>query len=591
MFLSNRWASLFPSRNSLKQTRRAARAVVERIEPRLLLTATPIVSGQTIAGTIGHSGQVDTYTFTANAGNSFDITVGDADATSGFHPYLQVLSPTGPRIINNGTPATKTSVDGIYTVPPTGAGTYTVLVQDYFGTGTGGYNIELGKAPSAQHADSNGDGGLLTSGQTKAGNISRFGDIDVFTFSAAAGNSFDITFGDANAASGLHPYLQVFNPTGTRVLNNGTPATSTSVEGIYTVPASNGGTYTAIVQDYFGNATGAYNVELAVAPATQKTDSNGDGGPIVNTQTKAGNINRFGDIDVFTFTATAGDQFDVTFGDASAASGLHPYLQIFNPAGARIINDGTPATNTSVSGIYHIPTGGTGTYTIVAQDYFGNSTGAYNMQLTGNIHPVGAQIVITPPAAQTAAATASASIKLGTFTATNAFSPYSVDVKWGDGTPDTIFSVTSPGTIPAKAHIFSKAGTDTVSEIITDAKSNKSNTATFKVTIGAALATISGRVFGDTNANGLVDKGELGLGLFTVFIDKNKNGVFDTGDVKTTTDVFGNWSFGNLAAGSYVVRVVQITGAAATKPTGGVLTINVTAGQTSAGNLFGEHGI
>lgn len=596
MLRSNRLAALQvfggPSCRSRRSRRRdSARAVVERIEARVLLTGTPIVSGQTIAGNIAHAGQIDTYTFSAAAGSSFDVSFGDATAASGVHPYLQVLAPGGTRIVNNATGGTNTSVDGIYTVPPTGAGSYTILVQDFLGTGTGAYDVELAKAPSGQAADSNGDGGSLASGQTKFGNINRTGDIDVYTFSAAAGASFDISFGDLNATSGVHPYLQVFSPSGARIVNNASGGTKTSVSGIVTVSPTGAGVYTAVVQDFLGNSTGPYSIELAVGPAAQVADSDGEGGPISNTQTKAGNINRFGDIDTYTFTASAGDTFDVTLGDANAASGVHPYLQIFAPSGTRIINNASGGTNTSVDGQYHVPPTGAGTYTIVVQDFLGNSTGGYNLQLTGNIHPIGPQIVLTAPADQTAAATSAASIKLGSFTQTNAFSPFKATVHWGDGTADSIVTVTNAGTIPATSHIFAKQGTDTVTETITDAKLNKSNTVSFHVTVGAAKASIAGRVYDDINGNGIVDKGELGLGLYTVYIDSNNNGKFDTGDIKTTTDVLGNWSFANLAAGTYVVRVVQVTGSAATKPTGGVLTIKVTAGQASTGNLFGEKGI
>jgi hypothetical protein len=104
----------------------------------------------------------------------------------------------------------------------------------------------------------------------------------------------------------------------------------------------------------------------------------------------------------------------------------------------------------------------------------------------------------------------------------------------------------------------------------------------------AATATISGRVYNDANGNGLRDVGEAGLGLFKVFIDANNNGVLDGTEKSIITDINGNWSFAGLAAGKYTIRVVAVTGLTVTKPTGGLLTITVTAGQTSTNNLFGE---
>ena len=106
-----------------------------------------------------------------------------------------------------------------------------------------------------------------------------------------------------------------------------------------------------------------------------------------------------------------------------------------------------------------------------------------------------------------------------------------------------------------------------------------------------ATASIAGRVYNDANSNGLRDVGEPGLGLWKVYIDFNNNNVIDGKDVFTTTDINGNWSFAGLAAGTYTVRVVPVAGFVVTKPTGSVLTLTLAAGQSSAGNLFGEKSI
>ena len=106
-----------------------------------------------------------------------------------------------------------------------------------------------------------------------------------------------------------------------------------------------------------------------------------------------------------------------------------------------------------------------------------------------------------------------------------------------------------------------------------------------------ATASISGKVFNDVNGNGLRDPGELGLGLWKVLIDFNKNGIIDGKDVSVTTDINGNWSFGKLIAGTYAIRVTQVSGTVATKPTGGVMSVKVSAGQAVTGKLFGEKSI
>jgi surface antigen len=62
-----------------------------------------------------------------------------------------------------------------------------------------------------------------------------------------------------------------------------------------------------------------------------------------------------------------------------------------------------------------------------------------------------------------------------------------VDVNWGDGSADSKFNVSGAGTIPAQSHTYSTAKNDTVSVTISDAKSNKSNAATFEVTVSSNL--------------------------------------------------------------------------------------------------------
>ena len=100
-----------------------------------------------------------------------------------------------------------------------------------------------------------------------------------------------------------------------------------------------------------------------------------------------------------------------------------------------------------------------------------------------------------------------------------------------------------------------------------------------------STGSISGTVFNDGNGNGVRDAGELGLGLWKVFLDKNNNGLLDTGEASALSDVNGNWSLGNLAAGSYAVRIVQFAGTATTTSP---VNVTLTAGQKVTAKLFGE---
>ena len=101
-------------------------------------------------------------------------------------------------------------------------------------------------------------------------------------------------------------------------------------------------------------------------------------------------------------------------------------------------------------------------------------------------------------------------------------------------------------------------------------------------------ALISGTVFNDLNGNKLLDATEKGVSGVRVYIDANKDGVFQSTEANVLTDANGNWSFGNLAAGTYVVRIVLPAGKTLTTPTGGAFTVTVAAAATSTGKLFGE---
>jgi hypothetical protein len=101
--------------------------------------------------------------------------------------------------------------------------------------------------------------------------------------------------------------------------------------------------------------------------------------------------------------------------------------------------------------------------------------------------------------------------------------------------------------------------------------------------------SISGEVFTDTNGNAKLDSGETGVAGVVVYLDLNNDGVLDGSDLKTTTDVNGNYSFSSLAAGNYIVRQVGPGGTKQTLPTGGLGNhVTVATGKTVTGANFGD---
>jgi RHS repeat-associated protein len=353
--------------------------IVERLEPRTLLSA--ILSGQSIAGDILTSGQLDTYTFNAAVGNTFEVSVGPTDSTSNYRSKVTVLGPNSSQVGTAATAFGSTSANVVYNVPSNGAGTYTVQVQSDVSADLGTYDLDLVVAPATQAVDSDGDGGVITSGQTKAGTINHFGDLDVYTFSAAAGNTVQLAVGADATSSNYRPEMTVYGPTGAQVAtaNNAYPDTAANIT--YNVPTGGDGTYTVVVQSDNAATLGTYDLDLVVAPAAQAADSNGDGGAITSGQTKAGSINHYGDLDVYTFSAAAGNIFQLAVGADVTSSNYRPEMTVYGPTGAQVATANNAYPDTGANITYDVPTGGDGTYTVVVQSDNVGTLGTYDLDL------------------------------------------------------------------------------------------------------------------------------------------------------------------------------------------------------------------
>ncbi|MDY7004251.1 MAG: SdrD B-like domain-containing protein, partial [Cyanobacteriota bacterium] len=87
---------------------------------------------------------------------------------------------------------------------------------------------------------------------------------------------------------------------------------------------------------------------------------------------------------------------------------------------------------------------------------------------------------------------------------------------------------------------------------------------------------ISGTKFNDTNTNGILDPGELGLADITLYLDLNQNGFLDEGEPPTITNINGEYSFQDLPPNTYILREISPPGFA---PTTAEQIIDVTPGS------------
>ncbi|HQU43746.1 MAG TPA: SdrD B-like domain-containing protein, partial [Pirellulales bacterium] len=101
----------------------------------------------------------------------------------------------------------------------------------------------------------------------------------------------------------------------------------------------------------------------------------------------------------------------------------------------------------------------------------------------------------------------------------------------------------------------------------------------------AEQPSIKGTVFTDTTGSGVLESGEAGVSGQTVFLNNDGTGAPDASNPSTVTDSSGNYSFSDLAAGTYKVAVVPPSGTTITTTS---LSATVTAGGTAQIVNIGE---
>jgi hypothetical protein len=108
-------------------------------------------------------------------------------------------------------------------------------------------------------------------------------------------------------------------------------------------------------------------------------------------------------------------------------------------------------------------------------------------------------------------------------------------------------------------------------------------------TVGGA---IRGTVFDDANGNGLRDAGENPVVGQKVYLDLQGLGTFATGDPIATTDASGAYSFTNLAASNYLVRLLPQPGRVVTSPLWGAkYFLQLSSNQVATGEDFGSESL
>jgi hypothetical protein len=302
-----------------------------------------ILCGETRTGAINAAGQQDAYAFSANSGDRIILSV--HNSTGLLAPLAELYDPSGSLVAASAING-KTALLSINS-----AGTYTVLVHDNTFSYTGNYGLSL--------QFTNGKCGTsILCGETRAGAINAAGQQDAYAFSATPGDK--IVISAHNRTGLLASIAELYDPSGAFVAS--TPVNGKSV----VLPILSPGTHTILLHDNAFSYTGGYGLSLQFT-------NNRCGTAIACGETKTADISGSGELDAYTFLASAGDRVLISAHNTTGL--LAATANLYDPAGAFVA--ATPVGGRSEI----LALASTGTYTILLQDNTLAYSGGYGISL------------------------------------------------------------------------------------------------------------------------------------------------------------------------------------------------------------------
>ena len=336
-------------------------------------------NGDEISGRI-ERGDIDSFVFDALAGETVFLRVADTETTefinSPFTPTLILYGPDGD-FIDFDDPSITGGLVARISTRLVEDGEYTVVVVDGSGTGndsSGNYTLRFAKPPGS----GNGAGEFLSPDDMVSNDI-ELGDIDLYRFSAFAGETVYLRAADTKTTefenSGFTPFIVLYDPSGNLVSSDGTATTGGLVASLADQLVEDG-TYTVVIFDgtFAGTQTGTYDLFYAKAPGSN------EGGGISDGQVISGEID-LGDLDTFVFNAEVGTLVSITMEQVESGASLSPGITVLGPTGDPIVTD-----SGSTSAFVSFVTAESGLFTIVARDLGStenNGVGEYTLTLAG----------------------------------------------------------------------------------------------------------------------------------------------------------------------------------------------------------------
>lgn len=320
----------------------------------------PIAPGETVRGSIDEPGEVDQFSFFAEAGSVVTISLEAVGDT--LDPLLRLQGPDQNEVATDDDGGGDSNALIQHTV--TESGVYFVCAESFIAQSTGRYELAMEMATPGPDVE----GGAIADSATVDGRIDRPEDIDEFTFEAVAGDEIVIAMRAQDVT--IDPYLELFGPGGELVIS---ADDSDGRHAIIEISAPSGGGYRVAAQSYSQETSGTYRLTLSVGSGASDSDSGG----IVAGDVLAGTIDPASDEDVFQFAASAGDLVTIAM-DATDLD-LDPYLLLHGPSGAEIAVDDDSGVDRDARIQVTLPE--SGLYLVTARSLAGVSAGGYLISL------------------------------------------------------------------------------------------------------------------------------------------------------------------------------------------------------------------
>lgn len=331
-----------------------------------------MTNGANHTGTI-MVGDLDMWSFTATQGEALVIAMAETQGDADFTPWIRLFGPTGALVQDNWD---GTAVQHWRAAPATGTYTLIVGTRDVGTDASGTYRLTLAKSPGAFTVPAGDDGGVMTNGANHTGTIP-VGDLDLWSFTATQGDAIIIAMAETQGDADFTPWIRLYGPTGALVQDNWDV---TAVQHWRVAPAT--GSYTLVVgtRDVGADASGSYQLTLALLPGSHVVGAGDQGGPIAIPGPSTGNIH-VGDLDTWTFTAPQGTTFIVSMSEVSGDADFTPWIRVFGPNGA-LVGENWDASVTQLSRT----ASATGTFYVVVgtRDVGADAQGNYTLTVTGS---------------------------------------------------------------------------------------------------------------------------------------------------------------------------------------------------------------